>query len=143
MNTPTYVPSTRRQQWGSFFWGFCALVFGWTLFIYWWRVVLTEDQPDALLRLLAAIGIFIVLLLIGTAVWIWHNRRLARRGNRGLATRYRVRSYERDALGREVSLPLQDGVHQASVLTVNATDARKTYREVRPSRPLQKRRQAS
>ena len=137
MSTSSYVPSSRRQRIVSFLWSVIAILFGWSLFLFWWGRVLTLDQPDALFRLLYAIAIFVAILLAATGLWIWHNLRIARRGTRGLATRYQVRVYERDALGRTVSLPLKDGAHRAAMLTVNTVGDIKTYRETYRRRPIE------
>ena len=82
--------ATRRQLAGSIFWGVISIVFGWTLFVYWWAEVLTHDQPRSLFTMLLIVLVFALVVLAVTLYWIWHNRRIAARGKRGRATRYSV-----------------------------------------------------
>lgn len=118
---------TRRQLAGSIFWGVVSLVFGWTLFAYWWAEVLAEDQPRPFLVMLLIVAIFAVLVLVGTLVWIWHNRRIAARGSRGTASRYAVPRYELDAVGREILIRHREAVRSADVVRIESTVQRKIY----------------
>jgi hypothetical protein len=118
---------TRRQLAGSIFWGIVSIVFGWTLFAYWWAEVLAQDQPRPLYTMLLVLFVFAVVVLAGTFIWIWHNRRIASRGNRGRATRYTKPHYARDAVGREIEIPAQDIMRGAEVIRIRSTPSRKLY----------------
>jgi hypothetical protein len=119
---------TPRQLAGSIFWGIVSLVFGWTLFAYWWAEVLAQDQPRPLSTMLLIVAVFAVLVLVGTFVWIWHNRRIAARGSRGTSSRYPApHRYELDAVGREILIPHREAVRSADVVRIESTVQRKTY----------------
>ena len=120
--------SNRRQWAGSLFWGVISILFGWTLFAYWWAEVLGQDQPRSVFTLLFVVVVFAVVVLAATFFWIWHNRRIAARGNRGRASRYTVAEYEKDALGRRIDLPAQDVMREASAIRIESTPTEKIYR---------------
>jgi hypothetical protein len=118
---------TPRQLAGSIFWGVVSLLFGWTLFAYWWAEVLAENQARPLSTMLLVVAVFAVFVLVGTFVWIWHNRRIAARGSRGTASRFTVPRYDLDAVGREILILHREGVRSADVVRIESTEQRKTY----------------
>jgi cell division protein FtsL len=122
------IPPNRRHIASSIMWGTISVLFGWSLFAWWWSRVVVLDQPRPLIRLVMAVLLFSVVVLAATFVWIWHNRRIARRGTRGVSTRYRVPAYQRDALGREICLPNGGLVQTARVVVIEAHGERKIYR---------------
>ena len=127
MNQLHKLPSTPRQRAGSIFWGIASIVFGWTLFVYWWSKVLQADQPRPLITLVLQIGLFSAITLLATLGWIRHNRRIARRGRRGMASRYHAPTFELDALGRSIVLPFGGQVRAADVVCVESSTELKTY----------------
>jgi hypothetical protein len=126
------IPLSRRQLAGSILWGVVSVVFGWSLFVYWWREVLRQDQPRPLVNLVLTVAVFCGFILLVAVLWIWHNRRLARGGRRGLSAAYRVASFERDALGRTIALPADDSVRTASIVMISADAGTKTYEAEEP-----------
>lgn len=97
--------ASRRERAGSLFWSLVSVFFGWTLFVYWWYEVMSQDQPAALLDLLVAIAFFALLLVLSTFLWIGHNQEIARMGTRGSSSPYRVPVFRHDALDRPLVLP--------------------------------------
>jgi hypothetical protein len=121
-----WIPLTRRQVTGSLTWALLSLA-GWGLFIYWWGAVYDAGQPRPLFRLLGFLIALCLLILLSTFSWIWHNLRIARRGNRGMAARYRPPTYEHDALDRRVIIDDAQLVRSAPVITVTADATTKTF----------------
>ncbi|MBR9988664.1 MAG: hypothetical protein KFH98_02855 [Gemmatimonadetes bacterium] len=136
MNEQHNFRVTRRQLAGSIFWGIVSIVFGWTLFALWWVEVLEQDQPRPLFMMILIVAIFAVVVLVGTFVWIAHNRRIARHGSRGSASRFSVPRYERDAVGREIDIPRQHALRAANVVTIAATSKRKRYSLAAPEQQV-------
>lgn len=119
--------SRQKHRIGSLFWGVLALLIGWIPFIYWWReVILRED-----IRVFAGLAIWltagVVVLTIATSLWIAHNQRIARRGNRGLATRFFTLEHVSDRLGRSLVTPGREALRSASKIVVLAQGNFKTY----------------
>lgn len=120
--------SRKRDRYlGSAFWGIVSLLFGWTLYVYWWWVVLHDDQPDPLARMLVAIAVLAAVVLVMTYGWIGHNQRLARRGGRGKASRLRTAVFDRDALGRPIVITDLGAIRAASVVVVHSDAATKRF----------------
>jgi hypothetical protein len=84
---------------------------GWLLYFYEWVHVSWETPSHepisfAILFLLSAL-----LMHVGIAAWISHNKRLAAAGRRGRITRYTVPVFTQDYLGRQLV------VHEATRLS--------------------------
>ena len=90
---------------GSLFWGLIALFVGWIPFVFWWWEVIRREEAGVFIGLLVWLAAAIVILGIATALWIAHNQRIARRGNRGLATRFFSLEPVADRLGRSLEMP--------------------------------------
>ncbi len=90
----------------------------WVLFIYWWRRVL--DTAALTQRIiffsLLSVGIAWFLVAVLSALWILHNKRLAKRGRRGLVSAYTPPRYEKDLLGRQLKLLPFDHDHAVIVV---------------------------
>jgi hypothetical protein len=121
------IPLTRRQRAISLFWNVVALLFGWSLFGYWWYVVSLDDQPRDLVLLALMIVLASLLLLMAVLGWVAHNRRLARAGTRGNVSRFQQLQYDFDALGRRVDAPPTEVIYNASLIIVDATEDTKTF----------------
>ena len=121
------IPLTPRQRAGSLLWGIASLIFGWTLFVYWWSKVVRTDQPRPLITLVLAIALFSAVTLLAALLWIRHNQRLARGGKRGMASRYHAPKFEHDALGRTIVLPNGGQVQAADVVVIASFAQLKTY----------------
>src|SRR5688572_6467832 len=89
MSDKHLVELSRRQRLGSIFWSTVSLLLGWTLYVYWWSKVLSQEQPREVIVLLLLIVLSSMVLLALVLAWIWHNRRLARRGVRGSTSRFK------------------------------------------------------
>ena len=113
-------------------WALLSLV-GWGLFIYWWGAVFDADEPQPLFRLLGFLIAICIATLITTFSWIWHNMRIARRGRRGMAARYRPAIYEQDALDRRVIIEDAHLVRSARVIVVTTDNTTKTFTPQTPT----------
>lgn len=127
-NQMSTARSRKRDRYlGSAFWAIVSLLLGWTLYVYWWWVVLHDDQPDPLARMLVAIAVLAALLLLATMGWIGHNQRLARRGGRGKASRLRTAVFDRDALDRPIEFADLRRIRAASIVIVHSDAASKRF----------------
>ena len=116
-----------RVKAASIAWSVVSILFGWTLFAYWWVDVIEKTDKVVFLRALAAVVIVIDIVLFATLIWIAHNRRLARRGKRGLSTPFRIPQFERDRVHRAIILAGRDSLRRAPILIITATPKEKTY----------------
>lgn len=123
---PETAEQTRAK---SMFWNAIALLFGWTLFLYWWWVVLGRTNRHVLWHLLGGLGLLAGLLVVFSVVWILHNLRLAGRSRRHRATPYNPGTFERDKLDRRVVLDDLHVLREASVIVVESTGEQKRYVE--------------
>jgi hypothetical protein len=112
---------------GSLFWGLVALFVGWVPFVFWWWEVLLNQETGVFIDLLVWLVVAIVILAIATALWIAHNQRIARRGNRGLATRFFTLEHVSDRLGRALEMPSRDDLRSAARIAIRTEDDLKTY----------------
>ena len=101
----------------------CALL-AWLLFFFWWRKAATPGwvSHTAVAYSLLSIVAVVSAAVLYSAIWIVHNKRLARRGKRGFVSFYKPPLFEADALGRQIKLPpVQLDQHDAIIVvrTVN------------------------
>lgn len=119
--------SRQKHRLGSIFWGVLALVVGWAPFLYWWRTVILREE----LRVFAGVVVWLVMAIfivtVATSLWIAHNQRLARRGKRGLATRFCTLEPVSDRLGRSLEMPDRDMLRSSARIVILATDDQKVY----------------
>lgn len=66
----------------SLIWNVVAFIFGWTLFFYWWSIVLEATTSATFIDIFAGLLFILAVLFILSWFWIAHNLRLARRGSR-------------------------------------------------------------
>jgi hypothetical protein len=118
---------TRRQTIASVLWGLFSILCGWSLFIYWWAYILTETQTAIVLRLLEQLATLAGILVLIAFGWVAHNRRQAKRGGRGNATRFRAPVFETDHLNRRLVLPAADALRSSPELRVSTIDSKKVY----------------
>jgi len=87
----------------------CALL-GWVLFFFWWKKASTPGwvSPRAVIYSLLSIAGVVTAAVAYSVVWIFHNKRLAKRGKRGFVSFYKPPRFESDALGRKLKLPAMD-----------------------------------
>lgn len=112
---------------GSLFWGLIALFVGWIPFVVWWWEVIRREETGVFIGLLVWLATAIVILGIATAIWIAHNQRIARRGNRGLATRFFALEPVSDRLGRSLEMPGRAELRSAPRIAIRTEDDIKTY----------------
>lgn len=112
---------------GSLFWGLVALFVGWIPFVIWWREVILSGETRVFIGLLIWLACAILILTIATALWIVHNQRIARRGKRGLATRFFTLEHVSDRLGRGLEMPGRDDLKAAPRIAIRTEDDLKTY----------------
>lgn len=106
----------------------CALL-GWILFFFWWRKAATPGwvSPTAVLYSLLSIVIVVSAAVLYSAVWIVHNKRLARHGKRGFVSFYKSPRFESDALGRQLVMPPMDPDRYDPIITVRTINSHKEY----------------
>lgn len=97
-------------------------VCGWLLIIYEWVHVSRQASPGAGRTLILLLIVSLLVLHLIAMAWIAHNKGLAARGKRGLATRYTSPAFSEDHLGRPlviepgslVNMELDISVHGSS-----------------------------
>jgi hypothetical protein len=106
----------------------CALL-GWTLFFFWWKKASTPGwvSPTAVIYSLLSIGAVISAAILYSTLWIFHNKRLARRGKRGFVSFYKPPRFEADALGRKLTLPPMSHETYDSIIVVRQAGDHKQY----------------
>jgi hypothetical protein len=110
-------------------WNLVALLFGWTLFLYWWWVVLRRTDRVVTWRLVTGLAVLASFLVAFSLIWILHNLRLARGGRRNRATPYHAGAFERDKLDRPLVLTDLHTLREAPVVVVHASAGQKVYVE--------------
>jgi hypothetical protein len=100
----------------------------WSLFFFWWKKVLrsTGQNQRVVLYSLLVVAITLIFAAIYSSLWIFHNKRVARRGSRGLVSFYRSPLFERDAIGREI-LSLPEPERNDRVIIVNPKENTKEF----------------
>ena len=111
----------------SVVWSVLSVLFGWTLFAFWWMYVLEHTDAATVLFAMAALLIIAVFFLACAWAWIAHNQRLARRGMRGRATPYRAARFDRDGINRRLVLPDRVTLMASAVVLVTADADEKVY----------------
>jgi len=106
----------------------CALL-GWVLFFFWWRKAATPGwvSPTAVFYSLLSIVIVVSAAVLYSAVWIFHNKRLARKGKRGFVSFYKPPRFEADALGRQLKLPPMEPDKYGPIMVVRTINTQKEY----------------
>ena len=106
-------------------------VVGWSLFVYFWRVVGERGlSPGAALSLIA-MAVFLAAMIISTTLWIVHNVRIARfnrrRGNRPVPEL----PFVKDKIGYSVESEGFDALRRARLIEVAVENEKKIYRLAR------------
>ena len=122
---PTYAPPLRRAL------HLTVSVAGWVLFFYWWEIVL----PEVTRRTVEITALFMVGSLVivvgGTQLWSWHNRRLYERKGPRMQVREATEDYAVDVMGRTVHFESSRERIQAELeVEVAFDEGTKTYRGV-------------
>jgi hypothetical protein len=101
-----------------------ALLPLWAVYVWWFRQVLLEWPRADLIRSVSLLAAVACLYGAGVLLWVRHNRRLARRGER-LRSREVRADFSRDVLGRPVVAHPE--ALAARRLVVEVRDGRKYY----------------
>jgi hypothetical protein len=106
----------------------CALL-GWCLFFFWWKKASTPGwvSPHAVIYSLLSIAAVVVAAIAYSTIWIFHNKRIARRGKRGFVSFYKSPKFESDALGRQLTLPPMSHDTYDSIIIVRQAGDHKEY----------------
>ena len=121
--------SAERSRARSLFWNVVALLFGWTLFLYWWWVVLGRTTRHVFWHLVSGLVLLMASLVVLSLAWIVHNLRLAGKGRRNRATPYHPGAFDRDKLNRPLVLEDIHLLREAPVVVIQSTSEQKLYRE--------------
>src|SRR6267143_6372455 len=78
---------------------------GWVLFVYWWWLVFRRVTPGEIRFTLLFIGIALAVIVLITAFWALHNRRIFKRKGPRKLVREKMADYSRDSIGRAVEFP--------------------------------------
>ena len=77
------------------------------------------------------VAVALVVCVLGTGVWVLHNRNIFRRRGQRTGVREATLDYSRDPLGRTVSYEMSErALHSAPVVRVLIEPDRKLYRPV-------------
>lgn len=96
-----------------------SAVCGWLLYVYEW-VHVSYRTPSREAVSFAVLLIWASLLIhLGIASWIAHNKRLAARGTRGRSTRYTPPSFSHDHLGRQLHFFHQSDVGREIMISID------------------------
>ncbi len=103
----------------------CAFL-GWSLFFFWWKKAYSGIvSPRAVtVSMLVIVGLLAASAAYA-AIWILHNKRIARRGKRGFVSFYKPPRFETDALGRPLSTHHNS---EDNLIVIRQSGNRKEYR---------------
>jgi hypothetical protein len=127
---PTQAPPLRRAL-------HAVLAFlGWVMFVYWWWLVFKRVDPHELRFTAWFVGVSLLVVVLATAAWAWHNLEIFRQRGPRRGVRAAAPKFARDRVGREVSLTSRpEDLQQAAIVTVRLTGASKTYETARAVPP--------
>ncbi|MBW3563654.1 MAG: hypothetical protein KY459_02910 [Acidobacteria bacterium] len=111
----------------SLIWSIVSLFFGWTIFFYWWSIVLKETTSGAFIDVIAGLMFVLAVLFIVSIFWIAHNLRLARRGRRSSSTPYFPGSRGRDKFDRSPVIENLETLRTWPVVVVDTDEEGKSY----------------
>jgi hypothetical protein len=78
---------------------------GWALFAYWWWLVFQRVSASEIQTTLLLLGLALAVIVLLTALWVVHNRRIFKRRGARKAVRQPVEVYSHDSVGRAVEFP--------------------------------------
>jgi len=109
------------------------------LFVYWWWLVFQRVSTRELRFTAMFVGLSLVVVVLATAAWAWHNFRIYRRRGPRRSVRAVQPRFARDRVGRAVSLAAPDrDLRRAPVVIVRVAGLGKSYdaaAEVPPRTP--------
>jgi hypothetical protein len=106
-----------------------SAVLAWSLFFFWWKKVLvsTDLNQRTVSYSLLAIAFTLLAAVLYSIIWILHNKRVSRRGQRGNVSFYKTPMFQRDAIGREIVMQPLNGDRFDSVIVVRSTEKTKEF----------------
>ncbi|HET9696883.1 MAG TPA: hypothetical protein VFP40_08465 [Terriglobales bacterium] len=106
-----------------------SAVLAWSLFFFWWKKVLgsTDLNQRTVFYSLLAIGLTLLAAILYSIIWILHNQRVAKRGQRGSVSFYKTPLFQRDAIGREIVMMPQNADRYDRVIRVRSTEKTKEF----------------
>jgi len=118
----TFHPkAVRRRRHIRHFYDAC----GWLIYGYAWVRVFSRTPRIEMWSFLLVFLASVALIHASALAWIGHNKRIARRGRRGLSTRYTSPKFQTDHLGRPLRI---EGQSPASgELQVSVVAGKKIY----------------
>jgi len=125
---PTYAPPLRRAL------HLTVSTAGWVMFFYWWEIVLPEvTRRTVEITVLFLVGSLVV-VVSGTRLWSWHNKRLYDRKGPRTQVREAREDYAVDVMGRTVSFEgSRERIQRELEIDVTFDEGSKTYRSGRAS----------
>lgn len=111
----------------SLIWSTVAVLCGWTIFLYWWSVVLEKTTRAAFFYVVAGIMFSLAVLFIVSLFWIIHNLRLAGRGRRSSSTPYFPGPRSHDQFDRSLLIKDLETLRTSSVVVIHADERGKSY----------------
>jgi Na+/melibiose symporter-like transporter len=104
-----------------------ASILAWVLFFYWWRRVALDSTASAATFAVVVLLVIAVVIFYSTILWIRHNIKLAKRGKRGLSTRYLHPEFERDWLDRPLVFGNMIPPRDVTWFVVHTDESQKRY----------------
>jgi hypothetical protein len=104
-----------------------VLVLCWLLFFYWWSVVFRTVDPAVLGTIAIALSVGLAITTVIALWWTRHNLAIARKGQRGLASRYIIPEFRHDSLGRPLRFQQGSTTGHARVVVIDNRDGVKEY----------------
>jgi hypothetical protein len=104
-------------------------VAGWTLFFYWWAIVLREVDPEQIRFTAFFVSIALVVIVGVTVAWVVHNLSIFRRRGARSHVRAVVEDVSEDTLGRPLRFDSdREALRAAPTVRVVVEGDRKVYR---------------
>lgn len=109
---------------------------GWCLFIWWWWIVMQRVDRAQVEFTAWFIALSLVVIVLTTALWAFHNVRLFRRRGPRVTLREVDTAHTHDTIGRPVDMPIvaEDCLTSREVV-IRIEDGKKVYRTPGPSKP--------
>src|SRR5690349_14935307 len=102
---------------------------GWVLFVYWWWLVLQRVTRTEVRFTLWFIVLALVVIVVATMLWAFHNVRLFRRKGARRQVPVATQDSSHDSIGRPVGMPaVPEECRTASLIVVRIEDGSKVYR---------------
>jgi len=112
------------------------IIAGWCLFVWWWWLVLQRVSRTEIEFTGWFIALSLVVIVLSTSLWAFHNVRLFRRKGPRQKLREVTTDLTHDTVGRPVDMPaLPEECLTAREIMIRIENGTKVYRAMGPSRP--------